>query len=367
MRHTAATVFSHRVGAVGFAAPPPSQAPQLPASKQCAPVQQVLHFVRCTYLPGDDVLQQLKSACVVLSGLDMGERTAFLGSTTTGHENKTTLAGNTWHQIGDHFTLCNLQPIALRSAQRIPSALRSATQNQPEMHNKIIRKSGENRGPLPVLKQLSLTHPLPPPHLTLPSRMPPPGNRCANSTMSCSPSLSRTPNATVMAQGKKPGKSPRGGGSAPQPGSPHPPPMLRRHTPPSPRDLEFPDEGGLHTQHQRDCDGGVVSQVPNGTQLSIGLSHEGRLGMWPGIRGGGGGRQIPSAARGNVLCLAKMDATRLATRGMCGVTGPHSKGGLICLQCAKVKLRALPGCLHAIHQLQTLRNSTIWSKRNYII
>ena len=47
---------------------------------------------------------------------------------------------------------------------------------------------------------------------------------------------------------------------------------------------------------------------------------------------GGGVRGIPRAARGNVLCLAKLDATQHATRGICSVTGPCSRGILLVLE-----------------------------------
>ena len=51
MCHTAATVFSHTDGAVGFAPLPPGYRRQ----DDLARVRQVWHHVGCTYLPGDNV------------------------------------------------------------------------------------------------------------------------------------------------------------------------------------------------------------------------------------------------------------------------------------------------------------------------
>ena len=91
-----------------------------------------------------------------------------------------------------------------------------------------------------------------------------------------------------------------------------------------PRELQLPGEGGLHTQHRQDCDDGGVSRVPGGTRLGIGLSHDCSLGGRHPV----GGRDIPSAARGNVLLGRKMDVTGRATRGVCGAIGPHSRAKL---------------------------------------
>ena len=101
-------------------------------------------------------------------------------------------------------------------------------------------------------------------------------------------------------------------------------------------------------QHQQDCDGGGVGLVPGGNRLGIGLSHNCSLGGWRRSRGSRGGKDIPSAARGNVLWGEKMDASRRATGGVCGAMGPRSKGKslLRTAQRTGVRLPTVPGLLN---------------------
>ena len=117
--------------------------------------------------------------------------------------------------------------------------------------------------------------------------------------------------------------------------------------------------------------GGGVGQVPGGTRLGIGLSHDCHLGRWRAGWGSQIGGEIPSAAEDNPLCEAKMDDTHCGTRGISGVMGPRSKEKWVLrtAQCAEVRLPALPRHIYTNEQFHRLRkskkNHNIWNRAKF--
>ena len=103
MRHTAATVFSDRDGAIGFAPPPPPRATGVntiwPLSGRCCIVQGAPSSLETT--SSNDWSRR------ALCCLDLTWEKGLLplDTTATRHENKTTLEKNMWWNIAGDFIL----------------------------------------------------------------------------------------------------------------------------------------------------------------------------------------------------------------------------------------------------------------------